>query len=319
MTRSRRFFTKRRIVVLCVIVFLFGALEIFLRSYYGFCDTVLMQKSDEFEYIAQPNQKRFRFRHNSVYNSLSMRNKEEVDTTAKLILGFGDSVINGGILSEQDSLATSLLQDSLRKRYNTPLQVLNISAGSWGPDNCFAYQTKYHLPASMIFLVVSSHDAYDNMSFEPIVGKQANFPDKQSFSAVWELLSRYLFPRAKKALGIKSAQDDQLGINKRSESTPFNPGFLAFYNYTRERGIPFVIYLHAEKSELKNHSYNDQGKDIIAFAALHGIQLITDLDELSNEEFRDSIHPNEHGQAMIAKRLLAKISFPDELSPNKPF
>ena len=40
--------------------------------------------------------------------------------------------INGGVLTEQDSLVTTRLSDSLSKLMGRKVQVLNISAESWG-------------------------------------------------------------------------------------------------------------------------------------------------------------------------------------------
>lgn len=53
---------------------------------------------------------------------------EEVDTTKRHVLGLGDSVIYGVVQTDQDSLATSIFSRE------TGVQMLNISAGSWGPD-----------------------------------------------------------------------------------------------------------------------------------------------------------------------------------------
>ncbi|RYG41984.1 MAG: hypothetical protein EOO01_23975, partial [Chitinophagaceae bacterium] len=112
--------------------------EIFLRSYFGFCDSVLLTENKNYEYIPQPNQHRFRFRNHVDYNSFSMRS-DEPDTSAYIILGFGDSVINGSVMVDQDSVATSLLSKTLSNAFRRKFQVLNISAGSWGPDNDYAY------------------------------------------------------------------------------------------------------------------------------------------------------------------------------------
>lgn len=58
--------------------------------------------------------------------------------------------------------------------------MLNISAGSWGPDNCAAYlKEKGTFGAEGIILVVSSHDAHDNMNWQTVVGQSVAFPDKQ--------------------------------------------------------------------------------------------------------------------------------------------
>ena len=88
----------------------------------------------------------------------------ELERRSIKILGFGDSVLNGGVMTDQDSLATTLLSDTLSKIQNRKIQFLNISSGSWGPDNCYAFLTKHgSYQAKQLFLFVSSHDAYDNM------------------------------------------------------------------------------------------------------------------------------------------------------------
>lgn len=61
---------------------------------------------------------------NVEYNAFSMRS-DEVNPHKKHILGLGDSVIYGGVQTDQDSLATSLFS------VETGIQMLNISAGSW--------------------------------------------------------------------------------------------------------------------------------------------------------------------------------------------
>jgi len=288
---------KVRIVIILIITFL--SLEIVMRVFFGFCDTVLMTESANFEYIAQPNQKRYRFGNNIHYNAFSMRS-EPIDTAAVKILGFGDSVINGGVQTDHDALATTLLSSHLSEALDTKVQFLNISAGSWGPDNCYAYLEQYgDWNAEAIFLFVSSHDAFDTMNFEKIVGVNNSFPDKQYKLALYELLDRYLIPRLHRVL--KKGEKDKLGINKKTENSPFNSGFDNFYKYSLTKNIPLIIYLHAEKSELKAKKYNQQGQLIIDFANKNNIALILDLNNnLQLSDFRDNIHINSLGQKKIA-------------------
>jgi hypothetical protein len=295
---------KKVRIGLIIVVIGIVAVEIFLRNFYGFCDTVLTQEDPDYEYIAQPSQNRYRFRHHVSYNSLSMRS-EEVDTSASIILGFGDSVINGGVQTEQDSLATTILSEELSETAGRKVQFLNISTGSWGPDNCFAYVKKHgNFGAQNMYLFVSSHDAYDNMNFEKIVGVNESFPSKQYKSAIAELLIRYLLPR----LGIFQGGSDGLGIDKKNESSTFNPGFDSILSYSKENNIPLTLYLHAELSELEAKSYNDQGQEIIHFAEANNIRLIKDLDlGLQSSEFRDDIHINSLGQRKLAARVLKNL------------
>lgn len=112
---------KTRIILLILILILIGG-EIYLRKSWGFCDAVLVQSDPDFEYIAQPNQQRYRFKKHVRYNEYSQRS-EPVDSSAFIILGLGDSVINGGVLTDQDSLATTLLSKSLSKTLKRKVQV----------------------------------------------------------------------------------------------------------------------------------------------------------------------------------------------------
>jgi hypothetical protein len=221
-----------------------------------------MKEDPYFEYIAQPNQNRFRFRHHVYYNTFSMRSPE-IEPQSLKILGLGDSVINGGAHTDQDSIATALLSAQLSEDLNQEVQILNISAGSWGPDNAMAYIRKYgDFDAQMAFLVVSSHDAYDNMDFGKIVDIQVSFPSKQYPIAIYELIDRYALPRLFKK-NKPDNQSDALGINKNGSA--FNSGFQDLANYFRGKSIPFFIYLHPEKMETQNQTYNNQGQEIIKF------------------------------------------------------
>ncbi|KAA6315804.1 hypothetical protein EZS27_033792 [termite gut metagenome] len=50
------------VISISVSVISIVAVEIYLRYYWGFCDAVLVQENNKFEYIAQPYQERYRFR-----------------------------------------------------------------------------------------------------------------------------------------------------------------------------------------------------------------------------------------------------------------
>lgn len=291
---------KKKIIIGFVLFIII--IELFLRFYLGFCDTVLMKSDKDYEYIQQPNQERFRFRNYNYYNTYSMRS-QPLSLNSLKILGFGDSVINGGTQTDQKDLATTILSDSLTKKFNKEIQFLNISAGSWGPDNCFSYLKKHgDFNAESIFLFVSSHDAYDNMNHEKIVDKHPSYPSKQYVSAIFELVDRYLIPRIIKPK--QTTKVDELGINKMTNESNFNTGFSNFKSYSLKSNKPLVIYLHADKFELKAGKYSEQGQKIIEFAKYNKIPLILDLENgLNLSCFRDNIHLNPIGQRNLANTV----------------
>lgn len=295
------------IVSLCLVVFV----ELILRYVLGFCDAVLYQSSPAYEYIAQPNQHRYRFFSHIDYNSYSQRS-DEPDSTKTIVLGLGDSVIFGGTMLDQDSIATTLFSKE------TGMQMLNISSGSWGPDNCAAYlKEKGTFGAKAMVLVCSSHDAFDVMSHIPVVGIYPNYPDKQYKLAIWEVIDRYLMPRIKVYFRGKQLLDPDAQVVEKVKSDEgvankalnFDPGFDQLLQISEEKHIPFFIYLHPEVGEVMSRKYKEGGLMIMEWAKTHHIKLIDGLNEgVTVDMYRDVIHLNEKGQRNLANSLKKMIN-----------
>lgn len=295
---------KVSLFVLVFIGFFLFAGEIYLRKCWGFCDAILMQADPDFEYIAQPDQQRCRFKKHIRYNKYSQRS-ESVDSSAFIILGLGDSVINGGTLTDQDSLATTRLSGNL-SGLGGKVQVLNISAGSWGPDNCDAYLDKYGLfGAKMAFLICSSHDAHDNIDHRPVVGIHLDYPVSQYMSAYGELFHRYLYPRYLSPFFTSFSRKETSSSSSeiKKDGRIFNTGFQALASRFRAANIPFFIWLNPEQSELRAGEYNEEGKEIIRFCRDNSIPLIEGLRYMESSDYRDMIHLNEQGQKRVADVL----------------
>lgn len=283
--------------------------ELLLSSFLGLAHAPLYYESNEYEYMACPNQDGYRFGNHYHYNSYSQRS-EEPDSTKTIVLGLGDSVIFGGVMTDQDSLATSLFSAE------TGMQMLNISAGSWGPDNCAAYlKEKGLFGAKAMLLLVSSHDAYDNMDFQKIVGVHASYPNRNYLTAWGELICRYLYPRTIGKLtgweGQNVDPDQQVlnGIGIHKSGKVFNPGFDQLKEMADSAGIPLIVCLHPDQQELQKKEYNLQGKEIINWCRKNGITPILELNEgISTEMYRDGIHTNEKGQRFEADLMKKYIS-----------
>ena len=298
------FCRKIRYVLIGVVLLLLP--ELALRLAFGFCDALLYQRSEEYEYIAQPNQERRRFGAKIYYNSWSQRN-EEPDTTRVRVLGLGDSVLFGGTWMDQDSLASTLFT------LETGMQMLNISCGSWGPDNCAAYIKKHGaFGAKAMVLVCNSHDAYDVMSHEDVVGIMPNYPDEQYPLAIAELVDRYAWPRICSLFKKVSEKVDPdaavvASVGKASvakKTAEFNPGFDELKAIADSLQIPFAIYLHAELGELERQEYNEMGGEILEWAYNNDVPVMQGLRNGEKKEmYRDVIHLNEKGQRHLTECL----------------
>ncbi len=305
---------KKRIAYWAVTtVVLIVACEVFLRVHYGFCNDVLYREDKDYEYIALPNQNRLRAGKRIKYNSLSMRSPEvDTDSSTVKILGFGDSIINGGAIISQDSLATSILQASLPTVFKKKWQLLNISSESWGPDNSYAYLLRHgDFNAKAIILFVNSADAHDTMTFRKTVGVDPDHLDKQYRFALIEFFDRYLpvvknyFRNDKRAENVMN--DKRVALNFKEDKN-FNKGFLSFLNYSKEYNIPLFFYLHPDKIEFIQQDYTNEGHEIIHFAKEHNIHLIEGLkSKMDTSAYVDLIHVNEKGQRSIAEAIMQDI------------
>lgn len=284
-------------------LFLFVVGEVYLRQVWGFCDSVLMQSDPEFEYIAQPNQNRYRFKKHVIYNEYSQRSNP-VDSSAFIVLGLGDSVLNGGVLTDQDSTATSRLCNDLSVFMGKKVQVLNISAGSWGPDNCEAYLKRYGLfNAKVAFLLCSSHDAHDNINHQPVVDVEVGMSSRQYLLAWEELIDRYLIPRYLQPYLRLFDSEKVIPTEISKDGKVFNTGFEALAFRFQEAGVPFFIWLHPEITELEQKAYNQEGESILNFCRKDSICVIRGIDYMSPEDYRDNIHLSEKGQQKLARHL----------------
>ncbi|MDF7818970.1 hypothetical protein P1X15_15240 [Runella sp. MFBS21] len=306
---------------LFILLALLGVFELLLRFGFGFCNAPLYIEDPDFEYIFAPNQYRFRFRNVVKTNEFSLRSEpiNPADTTVVLLVG--DSVINGGNPTDHDDLASTILEKQLTQHYKQTIRVLNVSAGSWGPDNAFAFlKKKGFFGADVMCLVTSSHDAYDNMSHHKIVGVNPNYPEKQYKVALYEFWHRYIYNLfiyhyvevpLKEWLSPATQQAPNDVIHKFG--TTFNAGYQQLADTTKALGIPFFMYLHPELPEIDQNQYDSQGKEILDFARKNHIFVIDELKinqkehSLTRDLFRspefDSIHYNAKGQAYMAKHL----------------
>lgn len=287
-------------IVLFCLVGGFIVVEFFLRVIWGFGTMPLYLESEKYEYIFAPNQEMNRFGVHFFTNSFSQR-ANEPDSNRKIVLGLGDSVINGGSQTDNDSLATSIVSVS------TEYQMLNISAGSWGPDNCAAYLKESGLfDAKAIFVVFSSHDANDSMDFTPTIGVHKSYPKENYLLATFEVLDRYIIPRIFKTKETLNPDEKVLkGIDKGGD---WNRGWDELNQIAKQADIPLILILHAEQSELEVGEYNDKGKMIEQWTIVNKIRLIKDITFLKKENYRDQIHLNSSGQRMLAHLIIKELA-----------
>lgn len=287
-------------------VLLFTA-EVLLRFVAGFGELPVYYSSDDYAYALRPDQDLRRFGNRFFINACGMRSAP-LGAGEFRILKFGDSVLNGGVATDQSQCASSLLEKRFAERppldpsgnpFPDKVRVLNVSAGSWAPDNAFAWMQKHgSFDARVVVLVFSSHDFKDLMTFEKVVGNVPFYPESQPATAITDaaswVVSRYFTAVNWNALP---------GAGARPQDT-FNPGWENFAYHCRSRDIPLLVYHHPTRSECQAGAWNEEGIALQNLLAELEVTVISGLEAPCDiSAYRDDIHPDEAGQALIADAL----------------
>lgn len=306
---------KRRSFFMFALAFLFVicSAELLARFYLGLGTPPLYMQHSKIEYMLKPNQSVKRFGNRIEVNEYGMRSSSFA--TAKpedefRILVFGDSVINGGNLTDQDKLATSVLQNKLTRLTNKNITVLNVSAGSWGPGNWLAYSQEFgFFGADLVIVVTSSHDYIDNPTYQPL--NENTHPTKTPAFALFEGVNRYL-PRYFSWLANDSQEQtktyrfkNQVDIKEVEKGLDDLKQFLINARLSAPR---IYVFQYLEKTELRGYypGYLEiKGLcEKLSIPVLSFESYFTAL--LSNHinPYSDYIHPNDIGHAAIAEAFI---------------
>jgi hypothetical protein len=262
----------------------------------------LYQADNDYEYIPVPDQNTRIYRNRFATNQFSMRSDPILPGDTCTILLVGDSVIYGGNSTDQDSLASTLLEKLITARLGRRVRVLNISAQSWGPDNGAAYIKKNGtFNSRLIVLVNSSHDAYDNMTFTAKLGKEPYRTANNVFALQTLVEKSWLI------VSNKLKKNQPVEVIPDATAGRFNSGFTFFRDLARDNNIKLIDYLHSTISEQHSQRYEAGGEEIISFCANNNIEVIRGIDGETPDLYADSIHLNNRGQQYLSARLLPVI------------
>ena len=298
--------------IVCVLAAV-AAGELFARFVLGLGTPPLSMPHPTIEYLFKPNQDVKRFGNRYLINAYGMRSenfpKQKTDNGEVRIMVIGDSVINGGNLTDHEDLATTILSRELSKSLGARVIVGNISAGSWGPGNWLAYVREFgFFDADYVVFVMSSHDYADNPTFAPL--NPHTHPTHPPFSALTEGFSRYL-PRYIPYLA--SLQEEPSVPVTEKDIRKALDDMKTVLELARDRVGGVMVFLHLDQREIE--------KNKIAEGHYQISNLCTELDipvislepyfrqSISNGRYpyRDDIHPNADGQKVIASAIMENL------------
>jgi hypothetical protein len=298
-------------------VVLAGLGEAAARWIVGLGDPPLYRTDPELGYLMVPGTYR-RFGHTIHYNRFHMRGPDVPERRTRAdelrLLVMGDSVVNGGAPTDDADLATVILARRLGARLGAPVQVMNVSAGSWSPGNLLAYLRRFGtFDADLVVLVYNSLD-WGEVVHSDLGPEQ---PTTRPWLALQEAVTNYA-PRLLARVGLVRTPPDAVTPDPaRAEQS------LAAIRETvallRQRGVPVVAVQHLRWSETIGTPL--EGHARIA-GTLHelGVETIQAADAfrlIGPTAYRDDIHPNAKGQEVLARvlEMAVRAGLPGRLPP----
>ena len=245
----------------------------------------------DLEYALAPSQRVLRFHKAYVVNAHGMRSPD-IPNGARPVLVLGDSVVNGGVQTDQGALATSLCST-----HGVPWT--QAAVGSWGTPNQWAWLQRHGAtvaPRAVVW-VLSAHDRYDAPTFAPL--NPSTHPTDQP----WGALSDLVFTYGVRLLPTWGPARDPMADRTPERIATCASAAVAIAGWCRDRAIPLTVILHPERDQPDDHP------DLVAWQRLWaelGVPCRSAGQTYGDRAhiYRDGIHLNERGQARLAELMI---------------
>jgi hypothetical protein len=300
-----------------VLALLLGV-EVALRVALGLGNPPLMVPHPRIGYLFKANQAVKRFGNDIVYNQFHQRSDPTTPGAQRgvqRLMVIGDSVVGGGALTDQTQTIGEQLEFLLSR--GGTCEVLAPSAGSWGIGNEAAYLREFGtFGCSVVIWQIGSHDLLQAKSSGEVLGQDPRMPVRKPLCAWTELLARYGLPRFRKLLargheagwrgpettGTSACQDFRSNLDF----------FRAGVRLCRSQGAAVVVLLTPDRVELlrgaRSPETRREFKSEAAGAGVPVLDLLEHWNAAHASLFRDGVHLNEHGNAVLARFIASQLT-----------
>ena len=264
-------------------------------------ERLLYRADPEIEYLPQPNQAVVVRNIDMRTNAWGMRS-DPVEAVrpadAFRVMVIGDSVVFGFTNTRQASLATSRLSQ-MKTEDGRRLEVLNVSASSWGPGNMLAWLDKFGtLETDAIVLVLSTHDLEDDRTFAP--PEREAFPQAAPVLKTVDWVWRRLTPDP-----AASAPVDPRTEGDAHAALPL------LLLRVAEAPTGGCLIIHPTTEELKSASATPEEQRLETTALAAGLTVFYGRDFVdAAKSYVDDIHLSASGQEDLARAIAACPNLP---------
>lgn len=158
----------------------------------------VLYETTAYGYRVQPNQELSRFGNRVFYNAFGLRSEPMTvlpgDGVLR-VLCVGDSIANGGAVTDQDDTYPNQLQRMLRAA-GQRVEVLNASAPGWAIENEAGWLRDNGLFGSrIVILTVGTLDLFQERAGAGTVNGHPSFPGRAPAFGLEDLVMHYVVPR----------------------------------------------------------------------------------------------------------------------------
>jgi lysophospholipase L1-like esterase len=276
--------------------------------------TPLLYERTGYGYRVVPGQSLSRFGNAVSYDAAGLRSAPVAAGDPRpRVLCLGDSITNGGTLSDQADTFPVVLERMLGER-GTGVRVMNASAGGWAPANQLGWLRENGLQgAGVVVLTLNTLDLFQPLAGSDLVGSHPAFPDRAPRFALQELFGRYLLPRL---FGGADARDPGAAAPVPGEAATRAPleAVAAIADLVRARRAVLAVMFVEQPAELEPRgAVVDQAKQrLFTLLRERGVPLARTREAMlaggGARLLRDGLHPNAAGNLVLAAAAAGLVS-----------
>jgi lysophospholipase L1-like esterase len=303
---GRRMISKRSLLGCVAPIALLAAIELPCRAF-GLHRPVLYEAT-AYGYRVKPFQEIHRFGNRYFSNEFGLRSEPTSPLPARgmvRILCLGDSITNGGAITDQAETYPYLLQRKLRAN-NANVEVLNASAPGWAVANAAGWlRFNGTFGAQVVLLTVGTADLFQSEETAAIVGRHPSFPSVSPALAIEELLRRYAIPMLARISSADPGSGEPSGTTLATRQAEIHALRIAEH-LRRLRVIPLVLYVERPvRTQAPEPNLTAARASFFETLKRHNIAFLSTRDAVERAGgaslFRDGLHPNAAGNRVLAQ------------------
>jgi lysophospholipase L1-like esterase len=309
----------RRFLLWCAVVVAVLAASELLCRVCGLHRPVLYETT-VYGYRVQPNQDLRRFGNRVFYNAFGMRSESTTALPADgvlRVLCIGDSIANGGAVTDQDDTYPYQLQRMLRAA-GQRVEVLNASAPGWAVENEAGWLGYNGVFGSrLVILTLGTLDLFQERAGAETVNGHPSFPSRAPAFGLEDLVMHYVVPRI--VLDSFADPGAQSGIGTLEIARELIERIPVMARAAAKDGAKLAVLFvePPDRFESRDAVVADAKTALFSLLRAQEIAFATTRDAIRSAGgetlFRDELHPNARGNrvlAGVAAGLVERVAVP---------